>query len=177
MSKQAPKPVASIPTVGRLAGFNPNDWANEYIPVEEVLDIKRGFDLFDHDGGGSIDPRELKTAINSLGIEAKAEAVYAMIGELDKDGSGQIEFDEFFYMMTTRPSQNESRDEIHKVFVTFDNQRTGYIGLKELRKVAKELGELHDDNELSEMIERADFDQDGLVSEEEFYNLLTKKAY
>ena len=27
------------------------------------------------------------------------------------------------------------------------------------------------------MIERADFDQDGLVSEEEFYNLLTKKAY
>ena len=100
-----------------------------------------------------------------------------MIGELDKDGSGQIEFDEFFYMMTTRPSQNESRDEIHKVFVTFDSQRTGYIALKDLRKVAKELGELHDDNELNEMIERADFDQDGLVSEDEFYNLLTKKAY
>ena len=112
-----------------------------------------------------------------MGIEAKAEAVYAMIGELDKDGSGQIEFDEFFYMMTTRPSQNESRDEIHKVFVTFDSQRTGYIALKDLRKVAKELGELHDDNELNEMIERADFDQDGLVSEDEFYNLLTKKAY
>jgi centrin-1 len=49
--------------------------------------------------------------------------------------------------------------------------------LKDLRKVAKELGELHDDNELLEMIERADFDQDGLVSEDEFYNLLTKKAY
>lgn len=27
------------------------------------------------------------------------------------------------------------------------------------------------------MIERADFDQDGVVSQEEFYNLLTKKAY
>ncbi len=49
--------------------------------------------------------------------------------------------------------------------------------MKDLRKVAKELGELHDDNELLEMIERADFDQDGLVSEDEFYNLLTKKAY
>ena len=33
---------------------------------------------------------ELKVSINSLGIEAKAEAVYAMIGELDKDGSGQL---------------------------------------------------------------------------------------
>lgn len=33
---------------------------------------------------------ELKVAINSLGIEAKAQAVYQMIAELDKDGSGQI---------------------------------------------------------------------------------------
>lgn len=79
--------------------------------------------------------------------------------------------------MTTRPSENESREEIHKVFVTFDSGRSGYIALKDLRKVAKELGELQDDNTLQEMIERADFDQDGLVSEEEFYNLLTKKAY
>ncbi len=80
-------------------------------------------------------------------------------------------------MMTTRPSENESRDEIHKVFVTFDSGRTGYVALKDLRKVSKQLGEMQDDNLLQEMIERADFDQDGLVSEEEFYNLLTKKAY
>jgi len=39
------------------------------------------------------------------------------------------------------------------------------------------LGELTDDNTLQEMIERADFDQDGRVSEDEFYNLMTKKAY
>lgn len=46
-----------------------------------------------------------------------------------------------------------------------------------MRRVAKELGELTDDNLLQEMIERADLDQDGLVSEEEFYNLMTKKTY
>jgi Ca2+-binding EF-hand superfamily protein len=48
-----------------------------------------------------------------------------MIAELDTDGSGQIEFPEFFYMMTTRPSDNETRDEVHKVFITFDVQKTG----------------------------------------------------
>jgi Ca2+-binding EF-hand superfamily protein len=42
----------------------------------------------------------------------------------------------------------------------------GFIALKDLRRVAKDLGELTDDNTLQEMIERADFDQDGLVSEE-----------
>lgn len=37
--------------------FNPNDFANEYCTVEEVLEIKRAFDLFDRDLGGAIDPR------------------------------------------------------------------------------------------------------------------------
>lgn len=49
--------------------------------------------------------------------------------------------------------------------------------MKDIRKVAKDLGELTDDNVLQEMIERADLDLDGVVSEEEFYNLITKKAH
>jgi centrin-1 len=97
--------------------FNPADFASAYISQDEVLEIKKAFDLFDRDLGGAIDPKgntwhipELKTAINSLGIEAQAQAVYQMIAEIDKDGSGQIEFHEFFEMMTTRPSDNESRE-------------------------------------------------------------------
>ncbi len=43
--------------------------------------------------------------------------------------------------------------------------------------MAKELGETIDDSELQEMIERADTDNDGLVSEEEFYNIITKKTF
>lgn len=100
-----------------------------------------------------------------------------MIAEIDKDGSGQIDFPEFFTMMTTRPSDNELREEVHKVFITFDPQKTGYIALKDLRKVAKDLGELTDDTILQDMIDRADTDGDGVVSEEEFYNLITKKAH
>ena len=37
--------------------FIANDYANEYCTAEEVLDIKRAFDLFDRDLGGAIDPR------------------------------------------------------------------------------------------------------------------------
>lgn len=37
--------------------FNPNDYATEYCTVEEVIEIKRAFDLFDRDLGGAIDPR------------------------------------------------------------------------------------------------------------------------
>jgi centrin-1 len=79
--------------------------------------------------------------------------------------------------MTARISEKDSREDIGKVFKLFDDEKTGYIGIKNLRRIAKELGETMDDNELQEMIDRADTDNDGLVSEEEFYNIMTKKTF
>ena len=37
--------------------FNPNDYVTPYVSQEEVLEIKKAFDLFDRDLGGAIDPR------------------------------------------------------------------------------------------------------------------------
>jgi len=48
----------------------------------------------------------------------------------------------------------------------FDDAKTGFISIKNLRQVVKEVGESIDDSELQEMIERADSDNDGLISEE-----------
>ena len=42
---------------GRLAGFDPSAYASDFVTPDEVLEIKRAFDLFDYDGGGSIDPK------------------------------------------------------------------------------------------------------------------------
>ena len=38
---------------------------------EQKQEIKEAFDLFDTDGSGSIDPKELKAAMTSLGFDAK----------------------------------------------------------------------------------------------------------
>ena len=45
------------------------------------------------------------------------------------------------------------------------------------KRVAKELGETMSDAELLEMIERADTDQDGEISPDEFYAIMTKKTF
>ena len=37
--------------------FNPQEFVTPYITVEEVLEVKKAFDLFDKDLGGAIDPR------------------------------------------------------------------------------------------------------------------------
>jgi Ca2+-binding EF-hand superfamily protein len=115
--------------------------------------------------------------MTSLGFEAKNQIIYQMISDLDADGSGQIDFEEFIRLMTARISEKDSKDDIRKVFNLFDDEKTGYISIKNLRRVAKELGETIEDTDLQEMIERADADNDGLVSEEEFYSIMTKKTF
>ena len=37
--------------------FNPQDYVSPYVTLEEVLEVKKAFDLFDRDLGGAIDPR------------------------------------------------------------------------------------------------------------------------
>ena len=62
-----------------------------------------------------------------------------MIADIDKDGSGTIDFEEFLSMMTSKMGERDSREEILKAFKLFDDDNTGKISFKNLKRVAKEL--------------------------------------
>ena len=100
-----------------------------------------------------------------------------MITDLDKNKSGNIDFEEFLDMMTARMSDKDTREDIAKVFKLFDDDGTNTITLKNLRRVARELGETMTDEELTEMIERADSNNDKVVTMEDFYCIMTKKTF
>ncbi len=64
-----------------------------------------------------------------------------MIVDLDADGNGTIDFGEWLNLMTKRVNDRDSRANINKIFLLFDNERTGFISTQSLRRVADELGE------------------------------------
>ena len=61
-------------------------------------------------------------------------------------------------------SDKDSREDIMKVFNLFDDDQSGRISLRNLKRVAKELGETMTEGELLEMIQRADQDEDGEIN-------------
>ena len=57
-------------------------------------------------------------------------------------------------MMTTKMGERDSTEEIAKAFKLFDDDNTGKINFKNLKRVAKELGENMTDEELQVSITR-----------------------
>ena len=112
--------------------------------------------------------------MRALGFEPKKEEIRKMVAEVDRDGSGTVDFEEFLSMMTIKMGQRDSREEMIKAFRLFDDDETGSITFKNLKRVAKELGETLADEELQEMIDEADRDGDGEVSQEEFLRVMKK---
>ena len=141
---------------------------------EQRQEIKEAFDLFDTDGSGAIDAKELKVAMRALGFEPKKDDIKRMIQELDVEGNGVIEFSAFLDLMTVKMAERDPREEMLKAFRLFDEDETGKISFKNLKRVAKELGENMSDDEIQEMIDEADRDGDGEINEEEFVRIMKK---
>ena len=142
---------------------------------EQVLEFKEAFSLFDRDGDGTITTKELGTVMRSLGQNPKEEELNDMINEVDCDGNGTIDFEEFLIMMSRKMKDTDSEEELREAFKVFDNDGNGFINVEELRQVMTNLGERLSDEEVEMMIKEADIDGDGLVNYEEFIAMMSAK--
>jgi centrin-1 len=140
-------------------------------------EIREAFDLFDTDGSGTIDAKELKVALRALGYEPKNSDIKDIIATVGADGSGDIGYSEWLNVIISKISERDSVEEMNKAYRLFalDNPKRG-ISFGNLASVAKELGENMTEEELREMLKDADLDQDGYVNAEEFLKVLRKHS-
>jgi len=143
---------------------------------EQKRDVREAFDMFDVDGTGLIETKELKVALRALGFEPKKEEIKKMIADIDKEGKGKIGYEDFLSLTTTKMAEKDTNEEILKAFRLFDDDSSGKISFKNLKRVAQELGENLTDEELQEMIDEADKDGDGEINQEEFLRVMKKTS-
>ena len=140
----------------------------------QKLEIKDAFEMFDTEGTGVIDAKELKIAMRALGFDLKKDEVRRITGEIDKHGDGFVKYEDFLEILTQKTTDKEPIDEIKKAFKLMCEEGHDKITVKSLKKTIKDLGENMSEEEIVEMIEEADKDQDGEIGEEDFIKIMKK---
>jgi centrin-3 len=114
--------------------------------------------------------------MRALGFDVKKEEIQRLMAEYDREGTGEISEADFMEILTAKIATRDPAEEMMKAFRLFDDDGTGRISLKNLRRVAKELGENISDEELAAMIEEFDKDGDGEIDEAEFAAILSASS-
>jgi len=69
------------------------------LTTEQKQEIREAFDLFDLDGSGTIDVKELKVAMRALGFEPKREEIKQLLSNKLGD---RLDFSEFLELMVKK---------------------------------------------------------------------------
>ena len=96
-----------------------------------------------------------------------------MINEVDADGNGTLEFDEFCNLMERNMQDTNQEDELQEKFKLFDKDGNGFIDRDELKVVMCQLGEKLSEDDIDEMITDADKNGDGMIDYKEFVKYMT----
>ena len=119
------------------------------ISSTQANQIREIFDLFDTDGGGCIDQKELQFAMTALGFQTQEkhrkdkhqEALEVMSNLVD---DGKVTLEEFTTLMTGELNGQDPYDEARSAFALLSKPDTnsahdGFITLNKLEAVCKEL--------------------------------------
>merc|ERR1711998_352099 len=139
---------------------------------DQKREVKEAFDLFDTDGSGAIDAKELKIAMQALGFNPTTEEVAKMVKDIDCDGNSTVEFEEFIEMMEGKMSGKDPVEEMKKAFKLYDKDGKGKITIDDMKRVGKELGEALSEDELQAILDESDRDGSGTLTEEEFIRVM-----
>ena len=143
-----------------------------YLPQQKINFIKDSFK--EKIPRNQLDLNELKRAFNKYSINFnEKELLGRLLKNAEENGSSQIDFAQFIDGITTKLSEIYEEKDLAKFFSLFiGDDNTDKIEYEHLRKIDNDLK----DDEIEEMIQKADIDKDGKINFEEFVNIINKKV-
>ena len=67
--------------------------------LDQTVEIREAFKIFDRDGNGYIDAKELKHVVTRMGHVLTSAEADEFMKEADLDGDGKLDYNEFVAMM------------------------------------------------------------------------------
>lgn len=141
--------------------------------------LKEAFELFDKDGDGLISHEELATVMRSLGHNPTQQEMRDLISEGTSGQftarNGMITFELFCKLMRRKVRDDDTEAEMKDAFRVLDKVGQGWIGVDEMRRICKHLGEDLTEDEVRDMISEAISNFEGKVYYDGFVKTMIMK--
>lgn len=133
----------------------------------ELLEV---FSCFDKGKDGKVGLDDMIGILEMLGFGDTAEEHAAeVMAEVDRDGSGELEFDEWFnWMALQEESAGDTEGLARAVFDIIDKDGSGEISGDELRHSLSTVGEVMTSDDITRIVAEFDHDGSGSISFHEF---------
>ncbi|XP_026475153.1 troponin C [Ctenocephalides felis] len=148
----------------------------EELDKDQIKLLKNAFDAFDQEKKGCIGVVMVGTILGMLGISLTEGMLNDIIKEVDVDGSGELEFEEFVTLAARFMVEEDAgamQAELKEAFRLYDKEGNGYITTAVLREILKELDDKITSEDLDMMIAEIDSDGSGTVDFDEFMEVMT----
>nr|P21798.2 RecName: Full=Troponin C, isoform 2 [Balanus nubilus] len=143
---------------------------------DQIAMLKKAFDGFDHEKKGAINCDVVATILRMMGQAYNAQTLKELIDEVDADGSGMLEFEEFVTLAAKFIIDDDAEamaKELKEAFRLYDKAGKGYIPTSALKDILKELDETLNAEDLDNIIGEIDTDGSGTVDFDEFMEMMT----
>eukprot|EP00193_Tetraselmis_chui_P004224 CAMPEP_0177754182 /NCGR_PEP_ID=MMETSP0491_2-20121128/1870_1 /TAXON_ID=63592 /ORGANISM="Tetraselmis chuii, Strain PLY429" /LENGTH=234 /DNA_ID=CAMNT_0019269543 /DNA_START=499 /DNA_END=1203 /DNA_ORIENTATION=+ len=172
LSRQISNTVRDVFTVPKRGSLKFSQDVPEDMEERRVRDLREAFELFDKDGSGCISGDELASVMRALGQNPTPEEIEDMMNGIDDNSDGEIDFNEFLSLYSGSMNNADDEEFIAWAFESFDTDKSGKLSADEVRRIVLSMGDELSEEEVAEIMDRADLDGDGLLSFQEFTRLI-----
>ena len=142
---------------------------------QDKENYKKIFEMYDSNKDGNVNSLELANILKAIDINASDEEIKDIIAEMDLEGNGEINFENFVSIVKRREKDVDNEEEVLNAFKLFDKEGNGLININELKHIMLTVGNNISETELNDLLKEADTDNDGYINYEEFIRSLLAK--
>jgi len=157
-----------------MSRFGEKQSIEQQFTEERLAELREVFSLFDDDGNGQLDARELSMVMRSVGLCPTEHEIHAMINEVDADSSGCIEWPEFLYLMSRKVVHPENQHRL--AFEFFDKENEGKLDKTTFIETMQSLSTDLTVEDLEEMILECKFEEPDMevITYKEFVKMMMR---
>merc|ERR1712169_91755 len=146
----------------------------EDLNEDQIGALRKAFDSFDTDKSGHITVETVSTILRMMGLKVSEKALQEIVDEVDEDGSGELEFEEFCILSAKFLIEDEEslKEELKEAFRIYDKEGNGYITTQVLKEILRELDNRLSEEDIEGIVDEVDEDGSGTLDFDEFMAMM-----